>query len=212
MGGIEGFLREGKIHNSPFTKLGPLTSHLKPHFAVVHAGDILADQDIQADFILSARQVLYSHLSTSTITQILPLVVYLRKEWGGCVPETDDTSQSKGAVSKRTVSDSHKNGSHQSKPLRSHKAKSHHGTENVREDDHASNLEGGGGKQNGALPGQPTDEGYHAASPFISPSTSQEIANQKHAKLVHMVDTWAQGILAFPRESIEVINARSHDL
>jgi hypothetical protein len=211
-GGIKELRRNGKTHFSPFIELGPLTSHLQPHFALVHAGDILAsqDRDFFADFMSSAQQVLHSHLSASVISTMLMSVVFLREAWDNCVPKTDVTAQSTVAVPKRSASGSQKDGSNQSNPLRSHTAKSYHGTEN--EDDHVSDHRGGGGKQNGALPGQPTNEGCHTESPFSSPSTSQEIANQKHAQLVHVVDTWVQGIIAFPREFIEVSNARSHDL
>jgi hypothetical protein len=212
--GIKELRRNGKTHFSPFIELGPLTSHLQPHFALVHAGDVLAsqDQDFFADFMSSAQQVLHSYLSASVISTMLMSVVFLREAWGNCVPKTDVSAQSTVAVPKRTASGSQKNGSNQSNHHRSHKAKSHHGTENAGEDDHVSDHRGGGSKQNGALPGQPTDEGYHTESPFVSSSTSQDIANQKHAQLVHVVDTWAQGIFAFPREFIEVSNARSHDL
>jgi hypothetical protein len=212
--GIKELRRNGKTHFSPFIELGPLTSHLQPHFALVHAGDILAsqDRDFFADFMSSAQQVLHSRLSASVISTMLMSVVFLREAWGNCVPETDVTAQSTVAVPKRSASGSQKDGSNQFNPLRSHRAKSYHGTENAGEDDHVSDHRGGGGKQNSALPDQPTDERYHTESPFISPSTSQEIANQKHAQLVHVVDTWAQGILASPCEFIEVSNARAHDL
>jgi hypothetical protein len=98
--GIKELRRNGKTHFSPFIELGPLTSHLQPHFALVHAGDILAsrDRDFFADFMSSAQQVLHSGLSASVIFTMLMSVVFLREAWGNCVPKTDVTAQSTVAV------------------------------------------------------------------------------------------------------------------